>query len=29
LRKIYDTESNIECELKVHALGNIIDDTLT
>jgi len=28
LRKIYDTESNIKCELIVYALDNIVDDAL-
>jgi len=26
LRKIYDTESNIECELIAYALANIVHD---
>jgi len=26
LRKIYDTESNIECELIAYALDNVVDD---
>jgi len=28
LRKIYDTESNIECELIAHALDNIVYDAI-
>jgi len=28
LRKIYDTESNIECELIAYILDNIVNDAL-